>query len=127
MTPNELLAFEDRLRTQAAERLAACAVMLQTEEMSNLSVANPHPHLNSSKPGEYPRARTFNLRNSIAFQPSHLNDIKRTLRIAVGYAAGAFYGPILVAKGWLGLLDTLDTIRPRVAQMLAGFGSARKV
>jgi len=127
MTDQEIAVFEDRFRQSVAERLVTCAVMLQSEEMKNLSVANPYPYKTPSVPGEYPKARTFNLRNSIEYHPTGLDEIKRTLRIRVGYAARAFYGPILATKGRKWMIDTLNALRPAFAKILAGIGIAREV
>jgi len=127
MTEADIAVFEDRFRQSVAERLVACAVTLQSQEMANLSVANPYPYKTPSAPGEYPKARTFNLRNSIEYHPTALDEIKRTLRIRVGYAARGFYGPILATKGRKWMLDTLELIRPTLAKLLAGIGVARGV
>lgn len=127
MTQNELAVFEDRLRQQAAERLVTCAVTLQSEEMGRLSIANPYPHKNPAPQGEYPRARTFTLRNGVQYDSTTLDVIKKELRVRVGYAARAFYGAILQRKGWKGLLDTLKDLRPRFVALLANLGTAREV
>lgn len=118
MTPNDLSSLEDRLRQRAAEKLIACGITLQSAEMQALSVANPYPHTNPAPKGKHPRARTFNLRNSILYAPTSIDETKRTLLVRVGYAAGAFYGPILARRGWLGMIDTLAAIRGRLRQIL---------
>ena len=118
MTPNDLSSLEDRLRQRAGEKLIVCAVTLQAAEMQALSVANPFPHKTPAPQGEHPRARTFSLRNSIAYEPTTVDEAKRTLLVRVGYQARAFYGPILAARGWKGMLDTLASIRGRLQRIL---------
>lgn len=126
MTPADLADFEQRIRRSAAERLVACALALQGEEMRRLSRPNPYPYTDPARKGEYPKARTFNLRNGIWVDPLKLDKVAEQLRIRVGYTARAYYGAILQAKGWKGLLDTLDTIRPQLERLLASFGSIRR-
>lgn len=100
------------LQAAAAAELLAIAVRVQAEHKADLSRrANPPPRFAApSRPGEFPAGRTFNLRDAVALSPSTREEIGRELRVRVGYLAGAKYGAILAAKGWLSVDDTVDRL-----------------
>lgn len=98
-----------RLEADIRRRLLAAAVLLQAEHKRDLSKTFPP----ASSPGQFPAARTFNLRDSVAVVP-----IKDGYR--VGYLANAAYIVWLVKRGRLGIIDTLQRIRPRVNRIIRG-------
>lgn len=99
-------AIIERTRTEAAKLLLRNALVLQAAHKRNLSRFNPPPHGNSSKPGEYPRARTYNLRDSVVVEPASLAIIEETGRVRVGVLMNAKYVDYLVKNGWLGIAKT---------------------
>jgi hypothetical protein len=115
-------AFEDfkrRARQRLAERLLAAALLLQAEAKRDLSRANPAPHDSPAPQGEFPRARTFNLRDSIAVDAASPAEVEANgQRVRVGYLPGAAYGGILARKGWKGVFDTYRRVEKRIAKIL---------
>lgn len=101
--PDAIIA---RTRTEAAQLQLRNALVLQAEHKRRLSKFNPPPHKNSSKPGEYPRARTYNLRDAVVIEPASLAIIEETGSVRVGVLIGAKYVESLVKKGRLGLANT---------------------
>lgn len=97
------------LETQLRRRLLAAAVLLQAEHKRDLSKTFPP----ASAPGQFPAARTLNLRDSVAVVP--IQDGYR-----VGYLANAPYIVWLVKRGRKGILDTLARVRPRVQRIIRG-------
>lgn len=102
----DLAAFDTRLHDRAARTLLRNALTLQAEHKRRLSIANPRPHKNSSHAGQYPKARTFNLRDAVVIEPASLDVITQSLSVRVGISISAFYGFILSERGWKGLHDT---------------------
>lgn len=97
------------LNTQLQRRLLAAAVLLQAEHKRDLSTTYPP----ASKPGEYPHARTLNLRDSVTVVP-----IEGGWR--VGYLPSASYIAPLAARGRLTILDTARRIAARLRKILGG-------
>lgn len=74
-----------------------------------------------SRPGEYPRADTGNLRNSVAIERTTLADIMRTGSIRIGYYQQGWYGAYLeVVYARRGLAATMRSLYRRLGA-LAGF------
>jgi|SRR5579883_3010892 len=106
---------ESVMREEAAKLLLRAAVILQAEHKRDLSrKTNPPPHTTPSRPGEFPAIRTGNLRDSPAFEPTDLAEVRQTLTVRVGIRKNAEYGWWLYRKGWLGLPDTLARVRDRL-------------
>lgn len=105
MARTDLRALEATIR----RRVLAAAVLLQAEHKRDLSTTFPP----ASSPGQYPAARTFNLRDSVTVVP-----IKDGYR--VGYLANAAYIVWLVKRGRKGVVDTLNRIRPRIDRIIRG-------
>ena len=96
------------------KRVRAAAALLLAEHKRDLSKMNPPPHLNSSKPGEYPRARTLNLRNSVDMQkmgPAHYR---------VGYRSNAEYIVFLARRARLTIVDAATRLRDRLTRIIRG-------
>lgn len=98
--------FEDRIDKLAARRLLRSALKLQARHKRNLSRANPRPHKNSAKPGQYPKARTYNLRDAVAIDPPALSTIEQRQRVRCGVLTNAIYGFYLARRGFKGLDDS---------------------
>lgn len=74
-----------------------------------------------SQPGEYPRADTGNLRNSVAIEHTTLSQIMRTGSIRIGYYPQGWYGAYLeVVYARKGLAATMRSLYKRLSA-LAGF------
>ena len=105
MARTDLRSIEGRLN----RRLLAAAVLLQAEHKRDLSKTYPP----ASVPGQFPAARTLNLRDSVTVVP-----IEGGYRI--GYLVNAEYIVWLVKRGRLGIVDTLNRIRPRINRIIRG-------
>lgn len=108
------------MREAIAEKLLKAAVVTQTEHMKRLDVQNPPPYKTPAKIGEWPRKRTGFGQSHIFIEPRSKSEIARTLTVRIGYGVSAFYLAILKDKGWKGLTDTLDAIRPQIRAILEG-------
>lgn len=124
-TTFNLTAFEGELRTQAAKRLLAAALVLQAEHRKDLSRGNPAPHDGPAAKGEFPKARTGHLIANVGVEPLSAAQVKRTLKARVGWKPAGFYGLALWNRGWKGIKDTLSRARSAIAAALAGSGSAK--
>ncbi len=116
-------AWEKAVRLAAAKRLLAAALHLQAEAKRDYSRSNPAPHDHPAPRGEFPKGRTWNLRDSVAVDPASLATIAKTLTVRVGWLSGAKYGFFLMQKGWKGLRDTLARTRPQLEALLGGGGT----
>lgn len=109
------------LLKQMAGNLLRAAVTFQTEHKRRLNIANPPPHLDSSAPGEYPRARTGFGRDGTVVQPTDLATIAKTMRVRCGYIKNAWYmGYLEVYRRRKGLNQTLADMRSQIAAIIAG-------
>lgn len=115
---DKLLAeMEDKV----AQGLLRGAVFFQTTHRNKLNRSNPRPYLNSSKPGEYPRARTGFGRDNHAYQPTTIDGVKAEKRVRIGYNRNAFYMLVLeMARGRKGLKATLDAITGQLKKIVTG-------
>ncbi len=110
-----------RTRRQAAEGLLRCAVFFATAHMQALNVSNPRPYATPSREGEYPRKRTGWLQAHVTWAPQSVAEVERDQAVRVGYAQNASYGLILeLFRGRLGLTETLEAVRPRLAALSGG-------
>lgn len=99
---------------QVGRVLIACAVAVQGELKQQLSKTGP-----PSKPGEFPRWVTGNLRESIVYEPTSPQDAGREQKVRVGYSKAGFYGAILeLAKGRLGFKEVATRLNGRIMQLL---------
>lgn len=101
------MAKPPNLTQQVQRRVLAAAVLLQAEHKRNLSSTFPP----ASRPGEYPAARTLNLRDSVTVVP--IRDGYR-----VGYAANAGYIVHLARRNRLTVIDTARRIAPQLRKIL---------
>lgn len=116
-------SFVSAIRMELAKRIYAAATLLQTTLKDKLSTAYPP----ASVIGEYPHARTYDGRNSVAVYPSDLATIARNLRTFVGYrqlndkGKNMNYMAILEeSKGRLGLYYCYQQVKPAMASILGG-------
>lgn len=108
---------------EQAGRLISAAEYFAKVHSQRLSVPNPAPHVNSSRPGEYPRSRTGKLARSVTYWPSRVQEVAKKLEISLGYLPEAFYGGILEKKmRRLGLQRTMTDIARQIASFM-GFKS----
>lgn len=98
-----------RIAGMARQRLIAAASLLVGEHKRDLSKTFPP----ASVPGQYPAARTLNLRDSVGVQ-----EVPDGFR--VGYLPGAFYVLFLAKRGRLTVEDTAKRIAPRLARIITG-------
>ncbi len=98
------------LRFDLSRRLGLAAEVLVKKHQDRLSVPNPPPHLNSSKPGQYPRLRTATLESDVTME----TDSKEP-SVDVGHGANAPYHASLAASGRLSLHDTAMAVRVEMA------------
>lgn len=112
--------LEHTVREQLARRLLAAAAMLQSEAKRDYSSSNPAPHKTPAPRGEFPRGRTWNLRDAVEIFPRDLAEIARRGKVRVGITKNAFYGAILKQRGWKGIRDTYSRVKPALAKLLGG-------
>lgn len=98
-----------RLRQLIDRRLLAAAVLLQGEHKRDLSKTYPP----ASKVGQFPAARTLNLRDAPAV-------VRIPGGYRVGYLANAAYIVFLAAHGRLTVVHTARRIAPRLARIVRG-------
>lgn len=122
---NDFDAAIDQLVKRAQEglarRLLTAAVVLQAQAKGDYSKSNPAPHLNPAPRGQFPRGRTWNLRDSIAIQPTTIAGIIREGQtVRVGYLPAAFYGAALANRGWKGITDSYASVLGEVEKIIQG-------
>lgn len=101
----------ERARDAMAKSLLKKAIKLQVRHKRNLSRANPAPYKNPAKRGEFPKARTFNLRDAVVIEPADLAAVKRQMSVRVGILTTAPYGEYLAHQrppkvSWKGIRDS---------------------
>lgn len=101
-----------RIRENAGRDLYRKALKVQAQHVKNLSVSNPAPHHNPAPRGEYPRGRTWNLKDAVVVSPASMNEVIQMQAVTVGVRANAFYGRVLAHRGWKGLIDTRREMGP---------------
>lgn len=79
------------VRQASANGLLRATLFFQATHTKNLAKTFPP----ASSEGEYPHARTFNLRQSVQYEPTDIATIAREQRIRIGYLKNAWYGVIL--------------------------------
>lgn len=105
------------IRERAAKGLIRAAIHFQSVHTQALSRSYPP----ASKVGEYPRARTFNLRSSVLYEPTSVGEVAKTLTVKMGLAQRAFYGVILELKRRRkGLVATLKKTRATLRRLVRG-------
>src|SRR5690349_11516525 len=108
----------EAIRRAAAEGLLAAAILFMNQMRQRVSRPNPPPYLDSSKEGEYPRLRTGAGEKALTMQPASVDDVIRGGFVRVGYVEGDHHLLILeLARNRLGLLKTLDDMRPQLAAL----------
>lgn len=105
----DVTAIAADLRKRVDDRLRAAAALLQAEHKRDLSTTFPP----ASKPGQYPAARTLNLRDAVAVE-------KIPGGYRVGYLPSASYILPLVKKGRKYLADTAARIGDRLRKIVRG-------
>ena len=114
-------ALIHELHEAVAQGLLRGAVFFQTTLRQRLNVSNPRPYLASSKPGEYPRARTGFGRNSVLYEPTTIEGIKAEQAVRIGWLANAWYMAFLErGRGRLGLERTLKDLQQQLASAIMG-------
>lgn len=112
-----------RVEIEAARRLLAAAITLQTDHRQDLSIGNPAPHKNPAPKGEFPRLRTGGGRAGVQFSPSTVEEVRQRRAVAVGFRPGAMHLLFLGGKGWKWLVTTYERVKPKIDRILHG-GSA---
>lgn len=110
---------ERELEAAVGNGLARCAVYFQTQHKLRLNSSNPKPYLNSSKPGEYPKARTGFGRDGHAYEPTSPAAMAAEGAVRLGYLANVWYMAFLeVYRGRLGLVHTLNSLKSQLVRIL---------
>lgn len=91
-------------------RVKAAAALLQAEHKRDLSKSFPR----ASQPGEYPRFRTLNLRDSVG-----VTQVRQGI-YRVGYFSGAWYILVLAARKRLTVVDTAARLKDRLMRIIRG-------
>lgn len=113
-------------RLEMAKRLLAAAIAFQAEHRKRLNVANPPPHDNSSRPGQYPKKRTGFGQSQVSYEPTSPAEVARELVVRVGISRPGFYLEVLALdRGRKGLIDTLNEMRGRLEGIINSGGGGR--
>ena len=120
-------AAKQDISAKIGEGLARCAVHFQTAMKVRMNKSNPGPaYADSSKPGEYLRARTGFARDSVAYDPTSPAEMAKQGRVRLGYLINAFYAAIMeVGRGRLGLKHTLEDLRQQFVSILEAVGAKK--
>ena len=109
------------IREEQAKLLLAAGITLANEHQRRLSVGNPAPHDNPSKPGEYPKLRTGFGRAQFTAWPMSISEVAQSLSVTVGVKEPGWYLEHLAEnRKRKGLLDTLDQVRKTIEEKLVG-------
>ena len=115
--------MEADLKRRIGQALARCAVLFQTWHKQQLNKSNPAPYADSSKPGEYPRARTGFGRDATTYDPQSPAQMAEQGFVLMGYLVNAWYmGYLETMKGRLGLKKTLEDLQPKLKAILDAAG-----
>lgn len=105
----------------SAAGLLRAAVYFQTFHKQQLNKSNPRPYLDSSQPGEYPKARTGFGRGAVLYEPTTVEDVAKEQAVRIGYLQSGFYMLVLeLRRHRLGLLETLRKTKDRLAAIATG-------
>lgn len=96
------------VRMDVMARLGRAADVLVRKHRERLGVPNPAPHLNSSRPGEFPRERTGNLLADVTIE-------RDATEVRVGHTSAAPYNVPLAMSGRLTLGETAMQVRSELA------------
>lgn len=107
-------AYAKALAKRVDDRVRAAAVLLVAEHKKDLSVGNPRPHNTPSKPGQFPRFRTLNLRDSVT-----LARVSQAV-YRVGYMTGAWYILALQKRNRKTVKDTALRIQAKLERIIRG-------
>ncbi len=113
-------AIVQRIRAEAARRLLAAAVTLQSAYRADVSKGNPAPHDNPAPKGAFPRLRTGGGRANVAVVPASISEVMASGVVSVGHREAGKHLFFLAGKGWKGILDTLARERPKIQRILEG-------
>ncbi len=94
------------VKLEAAARLLNAAEAIQVQHVWNLSEPNPRPFLAPAPIGDFPRRRSGNLQGAVSIEPETVEEIAERGFVRIFYADRGYYGAILAAKGWKGIMDT---------------------
>lgn len=104
---------------EQAGRMISAAEYFAKIHSQRLSVPNPAPYNNSSRPGEYPRSRTGKLARSVTYWPTRIQEVAKKLEVSLGYLPQAFYGGILEKRmRRLGLQRTMADIARQIVSFM---------
>ena len=93
---------------KGAELLVRVAVLVTTGQKQALSKSYPP----ASKPGEYPRGRTWGGRDGVVFRPERISDLAREQTVKIGYLQNSWYMASLeVFHRRLGLKETVSRLK----------------
>lgn len=118
---NGQAAFE-AAQLELAKKMLQAAVFFQSKHRLRLNVSNPRPYLDSSREGEYPRARTGFGRDNVDYEPTTPRAVVDAgFVVRLGYRANAYYMAILeVKKKRLGLQKSFQDLLPQIRAVIGG-------
>ena len=103
------------LEEQTGRMLARMALYVQAQHTQSLRAkGNPSPHDNPAPKGTYPAVRSAVLSRSVVYEPTSPKQMAKEGRVRIGLLQNAFYGEVLAGKGWKGLLDTMERVKPQL-------------
>jgi hypothetical protein len=113
-------AIVARIRQEAARRLLAAAITLQSWHREDLSVGNPAPHDHPAPVSDYPRLRTGGGRANVVVEPASVAGVMAQESVTVGYRPGGMHLYWLGNRGWKWITDTYARERARINAIFGG-------
>ena len=104
---------KQRIRGRVTEVVRAKCALLKTEHQKDLNTAYPPP----SKPRQYPRRRTGNLRRAVHYKVEPARPGREAKGQVYYDLSQAYYIRYLLAHGRRGLTETFKRIKSRLASM----------
>lgn len=116
-------AMVQRIRQEAARRLLAAALALQSAHREDVSTGNPAPHDHPAPKGDFPRLRTGGGRAAVVVAPTSIGEVVTSGQVSVGHREGGQHLFWLAGHGWKGLADTYARERARLRAIVEGNGT----
>ena len=112
----DIEAAKQAMELRVGQLLIAAAIAVQSDLKRELSKSYPP----ASKPGEFPRGRTWNLRESVMYDPTDPMKVGRQQFVRIGYSTRAPYGAILeLFRRRLGLREVAKRLKGTIGAILS--------
>lgn len=111
--------WNNRAMEAAKDKMALAilqaAIFVQTSLKVQLSKSYPP----ASRPGQFPRGRTWGGRDAVSYDPTSPAEVKQSMTVRLGYQKNAFYmGLLEVFQGRLGLREIVKRVKPQLERII---------